>query len=78
MAAPVMVAFPAQVDIDANYTVRFTALSPTDGSVVAGVKISNASILASPVSAASPPDGTPAPGADVAPLFVPIPASELG
>jgi hypothetical protein len=45
MAAPVTAALPSSLDLPGGYTLRWTALSPTDGSVVSGVVISAATIL---------------------------------
>lgn len=49
MAAPVKTGFPDGVDLDTGYTIRFTALDPTSGAVVAGVTVSSATILAQSV-----------------------------
>lgn len=38
-------ALPPLLDLPGGYKVRFTALSPTDGSLVAGVTVSAATIL---------------------------------
>jgi hypothetical protein len=45
MAAPMKSQIPLGLDLDSDYIVQFTALSPTDGSVVAGVAVSNVSLL---------------------------------
>lgn len=39
MAAPVAAGMPAAMDLGDGWTIRLTALSPSDGSVVAGVKV---------------------------------------
>ena len=55
------------LDVDTGYTIRFTAVDPTTGNVVAGVKISKASIYATLISVGEPPVGpfmlVPGPGA---------------
>jgi hypothetical protein len=45
MAAPLKAGIAPGLDLDANYVIQFTALSPTDASLVAGVTVSNASLL---------------------------------
>lgn len=39
MAAPVQAAMPSSLDLTNGYTVRVTALDPSTGALVAGVKI---------------------------------------
>lgn len=46
MAQALTIAMPPYLDLPGGYTLRFTAISATDGSTVSGVNISNASILA--------------------------------
>lgn len=52
MAAPLTAAMPPDLDLDINYTIRFAAISPTDGSSVGGVVVSEASIFAQNLSGA--------------------------
>jgi hypothetical protein len=44
---------PEQMDLDANYAVRWAALDPDTGADVAGVTVSNASMLVTQVSPGS-------------------------
>lgn len=46
MSVPVNAALPPYLDLGPGFTLRVTALSTVDGSVVSGVKVSNLSILA--------------------------------
>jgi hypothetical protein len=45
VAAPLKAGIAPGLDLTSDYIVQFTALSPTDGSVVAGVSVSNVSLL---------------------------------
>lgn len=53
MAAPQIVPLPPDFELSAGYTIRLTAVSPTDNSTVSGVTISGVSIDANPVVAAT-------------------------
>lgn len=44
MAAPVTASIPAELDLGANYILEFVAISPTDGSAVANVNVSSATL----------------------------------
>jgi hypothetical protein len=44
MPVPITGNMPSDVDIADGWTIRFTALSPTTGAVVAGVNVANASL----------------------------------
>jgi hypothetical protein len=46
VAQPLIASLPRDLDLDNGYTIRITALSPTTGAVVSGVKISAAVIMA--------------------------------
>lgn len=45
MAVPLDAPMPANLDLGPGFTLRVTALSTTDGSVVSGVSVSNFSVL---------------------------------
>lgn len=45
MSLPVKTGLPDNMSIGPGYTIRFTAVDPTTGAVVAGVTISDASIF---------------------------------
>lgn len=50
MAVPINASMPEDLDLGAGFTVRLTALSTADGSVVSGVNVTNLSIVAKDVS----------------------------
>lgn len=60
MAQPLTAGLPPNLDLDGGYTIRFTAVDPTTGVVVAGVKVSNATIMA--VNLGGSPEGVLAVG----------------
>lgn len=45
MAVPLDAPMPANLDLGPGFTLRVTALSTADGSVVSGVNVSNFSVL---------------------------------
>jgi len=45
MAVPLDAPLPPNLDLGPGYTLRVTALSTTDGSVVSGVTVSNFAVL---------------------------------
>lgn len=45
MAVPLDASLPPGLDLGPGFTLRVTALSATDGSVVSGVNVSNFSVL---------------------------------
>lgn len=45
MAVPEIAALPPELDLPAGYKIRLNALSPTDGSQVSGVTVSDFSLL---------------------------------
>lgn len=45
MAVPLDAPMPANLDLGPGFTLRVTALSTADGSVVSGVKVSNFAVL---------------------------------
>lgn len=47
MAVPLDAPMPANLDLGPGFTLRVTALSTADGSVVSGVTVSNFSVLVS-------------------------------
>lgn len=46
MAKPYTAGIPPQLDLDAGYTIRLTALDPTTGAVVTAVNVSSLVIMA--------------------------------
>jgi hypothetical protein len=52
MSAPHIVALPPDVDLDGGSIIRVTAIDPTTGNTVAGVRISDVSIQVIDVSGA--------------------------
>lgn len=48
MAAPLDIPMPEGLDLQTGYTLRVTALSPADGSLVAGVVIRDVVVTATP------------------------------
>ena len=53
MAQKLTAAIPDNMVLDQDYIIRFTAVDAATGAVVSAVKVSNASILASNLSASS-------------------------
>lgn len=53
MPAPMVASLPPGVELASGYSVRFTALDPTDGSVVAGVVISEATLQVNNLSSSA-------------------------
>lgn len=49
MPAPLLAPLPDALDLRANYTLRVTAVSPTTGNIVSGVKIDTTVITATPM-----------------------------
>jgi hypothetical protein len=45
MAAPLKAGIPPDLDLNANFVIQFAAISPTDGSAITGVTVSEASLL---------------------------------
>lgn len=60
---------PAAIDLDANWTIRFTALDPTTGAANTSVVISAASLLVDNLGGGDLTTGFP----DMEPLFTPVP-----
>jgi len=56
VAQPLIASLPRDLDLDNGYTIRITALSPTTGAVVSGVKISAAVIMAGNITGGEPTD----------------------
>lgn len=50
MAVPLDASMPAGLDLGPGFTLRVTALSTADGSVVTGVNVSNFSVLVDDVT----------------------------
>ena len=53
MAQKLIASMPDNLDLDANYTIRFTAVDPSSGAVVPSVNISNAALLVSNLTASA-------------------------
>jgi hypothetical protein len=58
MAAPMKTGIAPGLDLTSDFVVQFTALSPTDGSVVANVSVSNVSLLVENVQGGDLGDST--------------------
>ena len=70
MAQPLLVPLPAQHSLDDTYTLRITAVSPTTGAVVAGVKVGAVTMIVDNLSGGNLASGSfqlfqlvPGPGA---------------
>jgi hypothetical protein len=62
------------MDLDGDYVIKFTAIDPSSGSLVAGVNVSEASLFVSQL--------TPGTADDLAfgpfkPVFIPLPLGDL-
>ena len=73
MAAPLEGGIPPGLDLNANYTIQFTALDPTTGAVVSGVNVSNASLLVDNLGGGDLTSQI----SDAEPLWVPLPNDSL-
>lgn len=51
MPQPLIAPMPPDLDLPDGYVVQWAAISPTDGSTVAGVKIKNVSIFGTMIGA---------------------------
>ena len=71
MARKLTGGFPPDLDLPAGFTIRLTTLDASTGAVVAGVTVSNVSIVALPVTPATADEVSTI--ADVEPLFIPVP-----
>jgi hypothetical protein len=56
VAAPLLAPLPRDLDLDAGYLLRVTALDATTGAVVAGVVVSDVVIMAANLSGGAPTD----------------------
>lgn len=67
---------PPDFDLPSSYVVQLTAVDPTSGATVSGVKVSNIAIMASPVV----PDtqDTEDTFAPTTPLWLPVPVDDQG
>jgi hypothetical protein len=70
MAAPLDVSMPNLITLDQGFSVRITALSPVDGSVVAGAKVGIVVITAENLSGGALDSGSFGPF-----MFVPGPGA---
>jgi hypothetical protein len=73
MAQKLTAGLPPVLDFDGGWTIQIAALSPTDGSAVAGVKITAGTMLVLNVGGGdltSPAQGEP--------LWIPLPTVPLG
>lgn len=71
MAAPLKTGIAPDLHLDGGYVIQFAAISPTDGSDVAGVNVSDASLLVDNLGGGDLTGGF----ADTEPLWVPLPAN---
>jgi hypothetical protein len=71
MAQKLTAALPPDFDLPANFIVQVTAVDPTTGAAVTGVKVSNVAIMAAPVTPDTSDSGAPFPPAT--PLWLPVP-----
>lgn len=62
---------PPGIDLSASYTIRFTAVDPTTGALVAGVSVANATLLVDNLGGGDLETSL----FDVEPLFTPLPAN---
>ncbi len=69
MSQKVTAAMPTLPELGPNWKIVFAALDPDTGAEVAGVKVSNASLLVRQVTPGGPEALVP----DVKPLWLPIP-----
>jgi len=67
-AQPLIAALPLDLVLASGYSIRLTALSPTTGAVITGVKVADVAFQVRPVNIG--PDGTTDGGAPL-PLLVP-------
>lgn len=76
MAQKLTAALPPDFDLPSNFIVQLTAVDPTSGATVSGVKVSNVAIMASPVT----PDTVDSePGfVPTTPLWLPVPVADQG
>lgn len=71
MAAPMKAGIPPDVDIKDGYVIQFTALDAATGAVVAGVNVSEASLLVVNVESGNLNEGF----TYEEPLWIPLPAN---
>lgn len=69
MSQKLKAALPPDLDLDSNYTIRFTAVDATTGAVVTAVNVSNATIIATNVVGGDLSSDL----FNVEPLFTPVP-----
>jgi hypothetical protein len=74
MAQKLTASIPEGMDLDANYTVRFTAVDASTGDPVAGVTVSGASLLVANISGGDLSTDL----FDAEPLFTPVPVDGEG
>lgn len=60
MSAPLLAPMPESLDVQAGYTIRVTALDPTTGALVSGVKVTTVVLTADQVQNFSGGGGGPA------------------
>ena len=74
MAQKLTADLPPDFDLPANFVVQLTAVDPTSGNVVSGVKVSNVAIMASPITPDTQDSG---PGfVPTTPLWLPVPVAD--
>lgn len=73
MAQPLIASMPKDLDLGGGWIVRLTAVDPTTGAAVSGVKVSNVVITVDPLAGAvEQPPGT---GGQAAPFPYLVPMS---
>lgn len=73
MPAPSIAALPIDLIMSSGYQVRFTALDPTTGAAVSGVRVTDIALQVRPVNI-----GPDAIGADGAPMPLLVPTDGTG
>lgn len=68
MPAPSIAALPLDLILSSGYVVRITALNPTDGSQVSGVRVTDIAFQVRPISVGA---GGTVNGLDPLPMLVP-------
>jgi len=76
MAQKLTADLPPDFDLPPNFIIELTAVSPTTGNTVAGVKVSNVAIMAAPVTPATD-DGSPQ-FLPTTPLWLATPVDDQG
>jgi hypothetical protein len=76
VAQKLVAGFPPDYDLPANFIIQLNAVDPTTGATVAGVKVSNVAIVASPVTPDTSDSGIEF--VPTNPLWLPAPLADQG